>query len=382
MSSCYLAAVGDSNDVGTWSGIPFHLLQEGKHQGLIEHGLPLRTDGSGWSMRRYLWNLLSVARGRGKGGFQYSIEFLERLWDPVRSQVLGKRLLNCFQLYPPSLVESCVERWYFLDQTLLQLLDTYGIRGQVGSWIARDALERERQGYQRAAHIVVHSEWALRSVVDDYGIDKEKVSVIVPGANLDWTVFEQWSRDRSCSPIAVGSPVRLVFVGKHPERKGLDRLLRAYRIAVSEGAQCTLRIIGCSSDGVPPALRRIEGVEWYGFVDKRFDASSYLEAVGSCDIGCLLSRSEAGGMSLREFHALGLAVIGPQVGGSPDHVIPDAARLLSPDATDREVANTIIELVGDPESLRSMKQISRERRNEVTWKESVRRLARLMGEKP
>jgi glycosyltransferase involved in cell wall biosynthesis len=368
--------------VGTWSGIPFHLLQEGKHQGLIENGLPLRTEGSGWSMRRYLWNVLSVARGRGKGGFQYSIEFLERLWDPVRSQVMGKRLLNCFQLYPPSLVESCDDRWYFLDQTLVQLLDTYGIRGQVGSWIARDALDREREGYERAAHVVVHSEWARRSVVDDYGIAEDKVSVILPGANLDWSFYEQWNRKRGHAQTDVASPVRLVFVGKHPNRKGLDRLLRAYKIAVSDGARCTLRIIGCTPETMPAELRQIEGVQWYGFVNKALNASRYLEAVGSCDIGCLLSRSEAGGMSLREFHALGLAVIGPQVGGSPDHVIPDAARLLSPEASDREVAKAIVELVGDSELLRSMKQISRERRNEVTWKESVRQLAKLMREKP
>jgi glycosyltransferase involved in cell wall biosynthesis len=199
---------------------------------------------------------------------------------------------------------------------------------------------------------------------------------------LDWSVYEEWNRSRDGSRVALASPVRLVFVGKHPDRKGLDRLLRAYKIAVSEGAKCTLRVIGCNPDSVPAELRRIEGVEWYGFVDKRVDASRYLEAVGRCDIGCLLSRSEAGGMSLREFHALGLAVIGPRVGGSPDHVISDAARLLSPDASDREVADTITDLVGNPELLRSMKQISRERRAEVTWKESVRRLAKLMREKP
>lgn len=378
----FLAAVGDANDIRSWSGIPYHELQEGRRQGVIDVGLPLSTEGRLWSARRYAWNLASVLLGRGRGGYQYSVGFLEMLWAPHLQQLQEGRVINCFQLYPPSLVaDERVELWFHLDQTLLQLFDAYGVRGSIGRRIAAGALARERQGYERAAGVVMHSHWAAESVIRDYGIDADKVFVVLPGANLDPDVYAQWAATRILGEAAAASAgaLRLVFVGKHPERKGLDRLLRALTLARAQGADCTLRIIGCRPDDLPPALRNTQGVEWVGFIDKRRDAEGYLNAVAACDIGCLLSRAEAGGIGLREYHALGLAVIGPDVGGSPDHVIPEAARLVTPQASDEEIAALILELTRDREAVQRMREISWGRRQEVTWQASVARLAEVMG---
>jgi glycosyltransferase involved in cell wall biosynthesis len=375
-----LAAVGDVHDMRTWSGIPFHALQAGRAEGLIDAGLALRTTGAVWRLRRIAWNLSSILRGRGAGGYQYSVRFLEELWSAHRHAVANARVINCFQLYPPSLVEQAgMERWYFLDQTLLQLFDHYGIRSTIGRSIARDALEREREGYQRASGIVMHSRWAAASVVRDYGIAPAKVAVVVPGANIDHRASEcSMGRHRAASPRE-GGPLRLVFVGRNPARKGLDRLLRAFRIARSRGAKCALRVIGCAPGELPKELRTIPGVEWLGFVDKWRDAARFLQAVGECDVGCLLSRAEAGGIGLREYHALGLAVIGPDVGGSPDHVIREAAELVSPDASDEEIAELLVNLAQDRDRVQRMRDLSWEHRAEMHWSASMRHLAQEMG---
>jgi glycosyltransferase involved in cell wall biosynthesis len=291
-------------------------------------------------------------------------------------------VINCFQLYPPSLVaDGRVELWFHLDQTLLQLFDTYGVRQSIGKRIAAQALAREREGYERAVGVVMHSHWAAESVIRDYGIDPGKVSVVVPGANLDPVAYAGWASARVPGSAAAMAkrPLRLVFVGKHPERKGLDRLLRALALARAEGAHCTLRIIGCTPDDLAPELRDTQGVEWVGFIDKRRDAEGYLNAVAACDIGCLLSRAEAGGIGLREYHALGLAVIGPDVGGSADHVIPEAARLVGPQASDEEIAAVILELDRDRTAVQRMREVSWARRREVTWEASVAKLAEVMG---
>ncbi len=196
MKRTLLAAVGDANDVRTWSGIPYHLLQEGKRQRLIDQGLSLSTDGWAWKSRRYAWNLRNVMLGRGRGGFQYSVEFLERLWAPVRSLAVNARLINCFQLFPPSLVTSeSTERWYFLDQTLIQLFDTYGIREEIGARIAEEAIERERDGYRRAKGIVMHSQSAASSVIQDYGIEPAKVAIVVPAPTLTGRSMSVGPRD-------------------------------------------------------------------------------------------------------------------------------------------------------------------------------------------
>lgn len=368
MKRTFLAAIGDANDVRTWSGIPYHEVQAGQRQGVIDCGLPLSVEGWRWDVRRYAWNLASILRFRGRGGYQYSVEFLERLWAPWRDALGGGRVINCFPLYPPSLVaDDAVELWFHLDQTLLQLFDGYGIRQLIGPRIAAEALERERMGYERAAGILMHSRWAADSVIRDYGIASEKVKVVVPGANLDPGAYALWAHNYLRVSRKQDSPLRLVFVGKHPQRKGLDRLLRALGIARGQGANLMLRIIGCTPSDVPVSLRETPGIDWVGFIDKRCHAVDYLNSVGECDVGCLLSRAEAGGIGLREYHALGLAVIGPDVGGSPDHALPAAAIMVPPQADDRVIADLLVELSMDRDRIERMKAASWNQRHQVLW---------------
>jgi glycosyltransferase involved in cell wall biosynthesis len=382
MTQTFLAAVGDANDIRSWSGIPYHELQAGREQGVIDVGLPLSADSRIWTARRTLWNLAALLSGRGRGGYQYSVGFLETLWAPHRDEVRDRRVINCFQLYPPSLVaDARVELWFHLDQTLLQLFDTYGVWQSIGKHIANDALERERIGYQHATGIVMHSNWAAKSVVSDYGVSAERVSVVVPGANLNREAYDFWSQSRRpmiCSGASRNDPLRLLFVGKHAERKGLDRLIRSIIIARDHGANLTLRVIGCSPTDVERSLRSVHGVEWVGFIDKRTDQLKYMNAVAECHVGCLLSRAEAGGIGLREYHALGLAVLGPEVGGSPDHVIPEASRLVGPQASDDEIAEVLCELDHDREQVQKMREISWQRRSEMTWEYSVKKLSEIM----
>lgn len=374
-----LAAVGDVNDVRTWSGTPFHLLQVAKEAGVIHKGLPLSPIDWQRPLRRYLWNLAMVIRGRGHGGYQFSASCLEQYWRPWIGALTGTRVVNCFQLFPPSVVaDQKVERWYFIDQTLLQLFNAYGLGAGISTWMAKDAMRREREGYLRASQIVTHSHWAAHSVISDYGIAAEKVRVVVPGANLDIAAYDDWSKNRSAASRDASDSLRLVFVGKDARRKGLDRLIRALRLARASGADCRLRVIGCTPERLEPELHSVEGVEWLGFIDKQHQPRAYIDAVADNDIGCLLSHAEAGGMCLREFHALGLAVIGPDVGGSPDHVITEAAHLVKPDASDENIAALLLRLNSDRKHVQRMQEISWARRNEVSWTQTVSKLALLL----
>ena len=376
-----IAALGDANDIRSWSGTPFHELQEGRRQGVIDAGVPLSVTGLMWSARRAVWNLCRYLHSREHGGYQYSTEFLERLWAPVQKQVSGSRVINCFQLYPPSVIaDASIECWFHIDQTLLQLFDEYGVRRVIGSQIAAEALERERVGYAGAAGVLTHSHWAAESVMRDYGIAPEKVAVVVPGANLDPTIHAHWADGRQPVAVSRDRPLRLVFVGKDPQRKGLDRLLRALVLARADGANCTLRVIGCNRDDLPPELRSIAGVEWVGFIDKSQNAIAYMNAVAACDVGCLLSRAEAGGIGLREYHALGLAVIGPDVGGSPDHVLPMASRLIAPAASDEDIAAAFMALDRNRQSVSEMRAISWARRRDVMWEASIETLAATLNQ--
>lgn len=375
---CFLAAIGDVNRVETWSGTPYHLLQAAKPAGLIDEGLAFEVFEKHRQLRRYAWNLKSLLLGRGRGGYQFSPTCLERLWRPAAGQLPGARVINCFQLYPPSVVaDERVERWYYIDQTLVQYYGDYGLKSGVSDWAAEDSLHREREGYRRAAGIVTHSDWARQSLVRDYGYAEDQIHVVVPGANLDAETYRDWAAGRVAPTPDAADPLRLVFVGWDGQRKGLDRLLRAFAQARQAGASLSLSIVGCPADVMPPDLRNVEGVQWLGFIDKQREQRRFLETVAAHDVGCLLSRAEAGGMCLREFHAIGLAVIGPQVGGSPDHVIAEAARLIPPEADDGAIAALLIRLSRDRAEVQRLREISWARREEVSWSHTISKLTGL-----
>ena len=383
----YLAAVGDANDPRTWSGIPYHLLRAGRGAGLFDAGLALETGGVGWAGRRIGWNLARAPRLERPGGFQYSPAFLERLWRPARAALRGATVINCFPLYPPSLVaDAGVAKWFYIDQTLTQLFDYYRVRSTIGARIAGDALARERLGYSAARGIIAHSEWAANSVIDDYGIARDKVHVVVPGANVDADRYRAWEArrqgNRGGSDGAPAEPLRMVFVGKHWRRKGLDRLLGAFRMARARGGRSRLRIIGFAAEDSPAHFRLMGGVEWLGTIDKAREPLRFLEAVSENDIGCLLSRAEAGGIALREFHALGLAVMAPDTGGSPEHALAGAALMIAPDEDESAIADKLLALEADRERLDAMKRHAWAHRREMLWEHAVGQIAAILGNLP
>lgn len=368
----YLAVMGDTNDPRTWSGIPYHFLQAARAGKLIDEGLTLNSEGTGWRCRRLLWNGWRYLTGQGKGGYQYSVMGLESVWKPVRDHILDGVVINCFQLYPPSIVaEPRIRKMFYIDMTLSQLFDFYQQRSTIGQGIAREAIQREKEGYRAAEIVVCHSQWAAQSVIDDYGIDAGKVKAIVPGANIDRDTYHRWFQQATLPVRSPGQPMRLIFVGKYWDRKGLDRLLEALQLVHHQGRQIELKVLGCRRDELPGHLQDVPNVKWLGFLDKRNEMERFLNLIAESDIGCLLSRAEAGGMVLREYHALGLVVLGTAVGGSPEHMFADAGYAFASDATADVVAHWLVELCDHPEKLSELRRRAWERRQEATWDATV-----------
>lgn len=375
----FLAAVGDANSPVTYSGIPYHLLQSAKANGLLDEGLSLSVDGPAWQAHRLGWNLCRVLSGDRRGGYQYSRAFLERLWSPVLPRLKNGVVINCFQLYAPSVVKDrTIEKWFFIDQTLLQLFNYYGQHRFIGRRIAREAFEREREGYHAAAGVIANSEWAAESVVGDYGVPAGRVHVALQGANIDPAEYAGWEaaegKEGNLRAGRKERPLRLVFVGKYWKRKGLDRLLKALAIARLSGLKATLSVIGCRREDLPNHLRDVEGVEWMNFIDKRTDAVRFFRTLAGCDIGCLLSRVEAGGIALREYHALGLVVLGPKTGGAPEQMIQDASIMVPPEAADEEVADILLRLEHNSAWFDKLRATAWRKRRLALWDESVKQI--------
>ena len=371
---CLLAAMGNPRNPHTTSGSPFHFLAAGVERGLFDGALPTSADDRHYRIRRASWTLRQLSKGQRPGGFVVSRPGIAEVWRKVR--IADRcRIVNCFQLYPESVVsDQRVARWYFIDQTLSQLLEGYDYGARVSPEQLRAACAVEQRGYRSAEGIIVHSHWAEQSVVDEYGITPDKVYVVLQAANLDSAALDAWVRRTGIPAPPEDRPLRLVFVGREWKRKGLDRLLRGVAEARRNGCPVELGVIGVLPSELPEGLGDIGGVAWHGPIDKARDQQRFIELVGSHDVGCLLSRSEAGSVGVHEYHALGLAVLGTTAGGAPEQALAEASVLVPPTASPEEIAKSIIMLEDDRNLVYLMKRYSWENRHRVLWPDRVERI--------
>jgi len=92
-------------------------------------------------------------------------------------------------------------------------------RAAFASELPLEALER--RALRRAAGVLAWTEWTARSLREDYGLSSERIAVVHPGVDVD-----RWSVERAVRSASAAS-LRILFVGNHVRRKGLQTLLSA-----------------------------------------------------------------------------------------------------------------------------------------------------------
>lgn len=375
-----LAATGDPNDPSVMSGLPYHFLLYGRRAGVIDGAATRSLEPPRLVAARYAWNLWRVLTLRGKGGHQYTRGRMEGVWLPVHDGTdRPVVVINIFQLFPQPLVEDTnLRRWFFIDQTLAQLFDTYGQAQTVGRGIVDRTVAKERAGYHSAEMVVANSQWAKDSLVRDYGVPPEKVAVVLQAANFHPEAYEEWAQQWDPLDRRDTGVVRLVFVGGDPYRKGLDRLLSAMQRANADRHRVSLDVLGCPASELPSRLAATPHVRWHGFVDKRRDQRRFLDLVSAADVGCLLSRAEAGGNSLREYHACGLAVLGTTAGGASDQTLPEATWLVHTDEDDDTLADRLRWLSENRGEIERRRAHAWAHRREVLWPATMAHVAQLL----
>jgi len=366
-----LTLVGDPNRVSTWSGTPYFFLQAARRQGLLDGGIAL--DPAALRIHRAVWNAFTLVRTGSAGGFQYSRPFLNRLFAQSLLPREGTiKFITHFPLLPPV---PWGPRWkviHYIDATLKQNFEEYGAGKRIARGVREDALEREREAYHGAEHVVCMNRWAAESVIGYYDVPRERCHVIVPGANLNEHSLSQ-VRSMPAPPID-SSPLRLGFIGKDWRRKGLPLLLDVATTLVRRGISTEVVAIGPSPRDVPahPLLRPL------GFIDKHGSMERFARIVHSFHFGFLLSSVEASGMSTLECLGLGVPVIASNVGGLPDSVPEHLGFLFEPNANGADIADLVQEYVQKPEHYAALRKRVEARAPEFSWDKTVIRLAALL----
>ncbi len=117
----------------------------------------------------------------------------------------------------------------------------YGHSAGNDGWLDRRKMEWYKAVFREAAALTTWCEWAKASLVNDYGVNAEKITVIPPGVDLETWNFREARAEKAASSVNSSGPTRLLFVGGDFERKGGGFLLEAFRASLA--SECTLDIV-------------------------------------------------------------------------------------------------------------------------------------------
>jgi phosphatidylinositol alpha-mannosyltransferase len=163
--------------------------------------------------------------------------------------------------------------------------------------------------------------------------------------------------------------LKLLFVGRAEERKGLPVLLRAFEALRGAGVGARLTVAGASDEDVRALLLDPEGVEAVGRVT---DAAKW-RMLGEADVLCAPSLGgESFGMVLTEAFASGTPVVASDIAGYRDVVRPGIDGVLVPAGSAVDLGEALRGLALEPERRARMASAARERAERFAWPQVAR----------
>ncbi len=202
--------------------------------------------------------------------------------------------------------------------------------------------------YHAATTLVTWCQWAKDSLVADYGIPAEKVTVISPGVDL-----EQWNFGRNKTP-ATGDRLRLLFVGGEFSRKGGYTLLEAFRYGLNQ--DCTLDIV-TKNTSVQRELIGMEGVDVHCGLTA--NSAQLKELYAKADIFVFPTLGDCFPNVVIEAMAAGLPVVSTDVGALREQIEDGINGLIVPPSNAGALVAAVRALKSDETKRAAMAATSR-----------------------
>jgi glycosyltransferase involved in cell wall biosynthesis len=191
-----------------------------------------------------------------------------------------------------------------------------------------------------AAHLVAWAEWTKSGIVDGYGIEPTKVTVIPPGVTPSL-----WRR-REPPPPADGRAVRILFVGGDLVRKGGDVLLEAFARLRADLAAAGRPDAAELHLATPANVAPAPGVVVHHGMKP--NSPELVALYHASDVFCLPTRGDCLPMVLSEAGAAALPLVSTAVAGIPEIARDGETGLLVPIGDAAALGVALRRLVDDP----------------------------------
>lgn len=224
---------------------------------------------------------------------------------------------------------------------------------------------RWEQKYLESCKLAIFtSEWAAKTALENYNIDKNKVIVIPYGANLldlksEVNVSDIWKNKNmdSCN---------LLFVGVDWERKGGPFAVEVVKELNSNGVKAILHIVGCN-----PIMEPNDFIEIHGFLSKSNpDHTSLLEELFTiAHFFVLPAKAECYGLVFCEAMSYGLPCFALDVGGISTIIQNgESGYLFDVDSTPSDFVKKMKEIWIDKNKMKKLSKTSYEKfKSKHTW---------------
>lgn len=196
--------------------------------------------------------------------------------------------------------------------------------------------------FRRCAGLLPWSRWAARSMIEDYGADRDRVDVVAPGIDL-----QRWA------PAArkPGKRPRLLFVGGDFERKGGPLLLEIFRGGLRD--LCDVHLVTRANLDPEPGVFVHSGLTPAGDQIRALYQAS--------DILVVPTLADCFSMAALEAMACGIPVVISSVGGIPEIVVDGQTGILVEPGQARPLVHALRTLLESPGLRRRLGEAGRRR---------------------
>ncbi|HEX8075383.1 MAG TPA: flippase-like domain-containing protein [Thermoleophilaceae bacterium] len=274
--------------------------------------------------------------------------------SPYSTSVLGKALrgggFDLLHVHEPN---GAVASWFAVENARIPVVGTFHSYAtkRFANQLCSNVLSARRLYSKLHARIAV-SEAARWTAERFYGGNYD---VVPNGVDL------------SAAPVGPKPPsdeLRLLFVGRAEERKGLPILLRAFEALRGAGVSARLTVAGATPEEVEPYLLDPDGVEVLG----RVSEADKWRLLHGADAVCAPSLGgESFGMVLTEAFAAGTPVVCSDIAGYREVVRQGVDGLLVPAGDPVRLGEALHELAVDPDGRARMAAAARQGAERFAW---------------